>query len=290
MTDHWFAIGVTVDSEAVEAVEVAFIELDALGTEVQQFHKRVDEPLAVIGYFNERPDDTSLQTTLSHSLEIYGLTPRSIRSIDQRVVEKTDWLAEWKKHWRPTSVGRFLIVPDWYELSDVRSDQVVIRIDPNMAFGTGTHETTQLCLKAIDNRLGADDSFLDVGTGTGILAIAAAKLAAFKSPILAIDNDPLAVEIARQNATRNGIAELIEFKCEQLSRSMPQFDFICANLTLDVIRPILPMLLEKTVRNLVLSGVLKEQERDLVDDLKRLDVSDPILETAGEWISATVEV
>ena len=71
---------------------------------------------------------------------------------------------------------------------------------------------------------------------------------------------------------------------------MPQFDFICANLTLDVIRPILPMLLEKTVRNLVLSGVLKEQERDLVDDLKRLDVSDPILETAGEWISATVEV
>jgi len=290
VTDQWFAIEVTVESSAVEAIEAAFNELDALGTEVQQFHNEEGDPLTVVGYFNQLQDTRSLDEAISNELLIYDLAPRSIKSIERKTIEKTDWLAEWKRHWRPTSVGRFLIVPEWEELADINEDKIVIRIDPNMAFGTGTHETTQLCLKAIDARFGAGDSFLDVGTGTGILAIAAAKLAGSKRQILAIDNDPLAVEIARENARRNDVADLIEFSCEELSSATPQFDFVCANLTLDVIKPIMQLLLQRTQRVLVLSGVLKQQEKDLVENFKRVGVSEPIVETAGEWISVTIAV
>jgi ribosomal protein L11 methyltransferase len=290
VTDQWFAIEVTADPGAVEAIESVFNEFDALGTEVQQFHKRENDPLTVIGYFNELPDASWFDEALSNGFLVYDLNPESIKSIERKTVERTDWLAEWKKHWRPTSVGRYLIVPNWIDVSGVAADQMIIRIDPNMAFGTGTHETTQLCLKAIDQRLRPDDSFLDVGTGTGILAIAAAKLADNKQHILAIDNDPLAIEIARKNAARNGVADLVEFKRGALSDWTPQFDFVCANLTLDVIRPILPMLVQKTRRILVLSGILKEQESNLADDLARLGITNSMIETAGEWVSATVEV
>ena len=291
MIDEWFALEITVDEEAVEAVETVFNELDALGTEVQQFHKREGDPLTVIGYFKELLDDDAFTEALSNELQVYGLSRDLIRSVERKTIEKTDWLAEWKKDWRPTRVGRFLIVPEWEDLPRVNNDEIVIKIDPNMAFGTGTHETTQLCLKAIDERLQPDDSFLDVGTGTGILAIAAAKLGQGKKrKILAIDNDALAIEIAADNAKRNDVSELIKFRCEELSDATPQFDFVCANLTLDVIRPILPRLLQKTRRVLVLSGILIEQANDLVSDLARLGVSDPIVETADEWISVTVEV
>ena len=92
-----------------------------------------------------------------------------------REVADEDWLGEWKKSWQPVAVGeRFLIAPPWSVIDDAR-DRIVIRIEPGMAFGTGTHETTRLCLSAIEEYF-AGESFLDVGTGTGILAIAAAKL------------------------------------------------------------------------------------------------------------------
>src|SRR5205085_3138018 len=102
-----------------------------------------------------------------------------------RVVEEIDWLAEWKKHWQPTEVGRFVIAPPWQEIDP--GDKILIQIEPNMAFGTGTHETTQLCLDAISELYRPQLTFLDVGTGTGILAIAAAKLGG--DQVLACDTD-----------------------------------------------------------------------------------------------------
>ncbi|HEY2847459.1 MAG TPA: 50S ribosomal protein L11 methyltransferase [Pyrinomonadaceae bacterium] len=289
MKDQWYAVEITVDPSAVEAMEHLFNELGSLGTEVQQFYKAENEPLTVVGYFDEPPDEGVLDGNLSEALRIHGLNNGSIRSVERKTIEKTDWLAEWKKHWQPTRVGRFLIVPDWQDVPDI-DGSIVIRIDPNMAFGTGTHETTQLCLKAIGKTLRPADSFLDVGTGTGILAIAAAKLFDTKKRrILALDNDPVAVEIARENAWRNGVGELIDLKCGEISEHTPPFDFVCANLTLDVIRPILPLLLQKAQRVLILSGILKEQETTLRDDLAHLGVATVTVGAAGDWISATIE-
>ena len=291
MTDRWYAIEITADPYAVEALEFLFNEINSLGTEVQQFHRRENDPVTVTGYFHELPDESSFNERLSSILRIYDISSDSIRSVERRTVEKTDWLAEWKKHWRPTQVGRFLIVPEWQNMAVTGDgDRIVIRIDPNMAFGTGTHETTQLCLLAIDRNLKPVETFLDVGTGTGILAIAAAKLAGGQTrETLAVDNDPIAVKIARENAKQNAVDGLIELRCEKISDATPEFDFVCANLTLDVIKPILPLLLRKARRVLVLSGVLREQEAELIGDLKHLGVSDPTVNAAGEWISAIVE-
>src|SRR5262249_49859629 len=153
-----------------------------------------------------------------------------------------------------TTVGRFVVAPPWEKVVD--KDKIVILIEPNMAFGTGTHETTQLCLKAIDENYLPGHSFLDVGTGTGILAIAAAKLASGSSEILACDTDADSIKIARENAQANGVGDKTDFLVGPITSETPQFDFVCVNLTIDAIVPILGLLLEKTKSTLVLSGIL----------------------------------
>ena len=286
----WYSVEITAEPPAVEALEFLFNELGALGTEVQLFHKKENEPLTVIGYFDEMPSKDRFRSQLAGSLKIHGLAADSIKSVERKTIEKTDWLAEWKKHWRPMRVGRFLIAPEWEELSAVEPNSIVIRIEPNMAFGTGTHETTQLCLKAIDEYFNTEMNFLDVGTGTGILAIAAAKIlsARARRKILAIDIDPDSIAIARENADRNGVANNIEFRCGELTKDISFFDFVCANLTLDVILPILPSLLEKSRGFLVLSGILAEQESRFTTELKRLGIENVSLEQSGEWIAVVI--
>jgi ribosomal protein L11 methyltransferase len=289
---NWHAIEVTAEPEAVEAIESAFNQIDSLGTEVQQFHKKQNEPLVVVGYFESLPDEDVFEQQLESSLRLHDIGGDQIINIRQKTIEQTDWLAEWKRHWRPTRVGRFLIAPEWEVPSDESADTIVVRIEPNMAFGTGTHETTQLCLKAIDELFQPGMSFLDVGTGTGILAIAAAKLCeveqADSAPIVGLDVDADAIAIARQNAQRNGVGDKIEFELGSLTGSTPSFDLVCANLTADVISPLLPLLLEKSRQIAVLSGILREQESAMMSALSKLNFQTPYVTRSGEWISITI--
>ncbi len=156
-----------------------------------------------------------------------------------------------------------------------------------MAFGTGTHETTQLCLKAIDENYHADQSFLDVGTGTGILAIAAAKISEGDVIVSGVDTDADSIDIAVTNAELNGVANRINFAVGSINQEIQSYDFVCANLTADVIVPILPTLLAKTIQTLVLSGILAEQEKAVLDNLPKNLRRE--IERDGEWISITVE-
>jgi ribosomal protein L11 methyltransferase len=287
----WYSISITVPPEAAEAVEYAFNSLEAVGTEINHLQKKNSETVTVIGYFNDVPDDERVQDELHYALRIYALNEDAVLQIERNEVENTDWLAEWKKHWKPTEVGGFVIAPPWSDVAG--DDKIVIRIEPNMAFGTGTHQTTQLCLRAIEKYYTAGDSFLDVGTGTGILAIAAAKLNSRSEisnfRLVACDTDIDSVSIASVNAELNKVGGLIDFSVGSVSNDTADFDFVCANMTIDVIQPLLPLLLAKARKTLVLSGILSEQKEGIVNALADLQIADPEIQQAGEWISVVVD-
>ena len=280
----WYAVDILAEPAASEAIEFALNELDSLGTEIDSLRKKEDQPQTVTGFFSELPGAVEIAEAIEDSLRIHGLESNVIISFATRVVEETDWLAEWKKHWKPTLIGRFTVAPPWETV--VESDQIVIRIEPNMAFGTGTHDTTKLCLKAIGEVYSPGQTVLDVGTGTGILAIAAAKLGA--KVIFACDTDQDSIKIARENAILNNVA-WIEFADGPLPADAPVYDLVCANLTVDVIVPILDLLLAKTGSTLLLSGILETQKPIITEALEAFQISNFKFEMSGEWISVLVK-
>lgn len=275
-------LNVELEPSAREAVEYALMEAGALGTET-------NEPpgglLRVTAYFQTVPDREEVRSELLDALRIYDLPSSSVREMSVAEVANRDWLEEWKKNWQPVTVGSFVIAPPWSELAHV-NNQMVIRIEPGMAFGTGTHETTRLCLSAIEKYF-VGGSFLDVGTGTGILAIAAAKLDV-NARIEACDIDEEAIEIARANAEVNGVGDRINFRVGSVEETTPSADLVCANLTADVISPMLETLLGLTCGKLILSGILNTQTDTILNQLHALGVSDVETEADGEWVCCVV--
>jgi ribosomal protein L11 methyltransferase len=269
---NWQALDVEIEPAAREAVEYALMEAGALGTETTD--------TKITAYFSGIPDRESVRSELFEALRIYDLPSSSVRDMNLREVENRDWLEEWKKSWQPVEAGRFIIAPPWTNVAD--SERIVIRIEPGMAFGTGTHETTRLCLQAIEKHF-TGGSFLDVGTGTGILAIAAAKMFP-DARVQACDTDAEAIEIARANAEANRVTN-IEFRVGSVEDTTPSADLICANLTADVIQQILPALIGVTCGKLILSGILETQTESIVEALNRSEVE---IEQDGEWIAIIV--
>lgn len=283
----WYSLEVTAIPEAAEAVEFALNSLDADGTSINHLKKQQAEDVIVFGYFEKLPDELRVKEELDYAMQAYGLSPDSVLSVNRSTVEQEDWLQEWKKHWKPTVVGGFVIAPPWETLAE--SDGIPIVIEPNMAFGTGTHETTRLCLQKVSAIVRSGDNVLDVGTGTGVLAIAAAKAASTKR-IVACDTDADSVKIAIENAELNGVSDRIEFFEGTLSDEVGRFDVVFANLTIDVILPLLPTLLGVTTRDLILSGILVEQKQMIENALAEQGVRDYSIDELGEWISVLVTI
>ncbi len=281
---NWYALDLSCTDEAREAVEYALMEAGALGTE-GEVSAGPDGLVRVTAYFEAPPEVERVRASLAEALRVYGLTSSDVREMKFREVEGRDWLAEWKKGWRPVEVGRFVVAPPWSEVEE-GGGRLVIRVEPGMAFGTGTHETTRLCLAAIEKHF-RGMSFLDVGTGTGILAIAAAKLDP-SARVEACDTDPLAVSVAEENARLNGVAARIDFPVGPVADTTASADLVCANLTADVILPLLPALLGATCGRLVLSGILATQAAQVAARLIELGVGDYEMERDGEWVAITI--
>jgi len=272
---EWYALDVDIDGAAHEAVEYALMEAGALGTETTDG--------GVTAYFAETPNRERVRNELFEALRIYNLPSSSVRDMNLRAVADRDWLEEWKQSWQPVEIGRFIIAPPWSDLGDV-SNHLVIRIEPGMAFGTGTHETTRLCLDAIQKHF-AGGSFLDVGTGTGILAIGAAKLFP-EARIEACDTDETAIKIARENAELNDVA--IDFWAGPVDESTASADLVVANLTADVITSIMPALVGVACGKLILSGILETQIEMVQAALHDCGVDQFDVEQRGEWIALIV--
>jgi ribosomal protein L11 methyltransferase len=186
------------------------------------------------------PLDAETETTRQHIEQaLWHLGQmRPVGPLHVRALEEEDWANSWKRFYSVQRVGtRTVIVPSWLEYEPA-PDEVVLHLDPGMAFGTGLHPTTQLCVRLLERFARPEVQMLDLGTGSGILAIAAAKLGA--APVLALDTDPVAVEVARENLTRNTVRGNVHATVGTLGTlalpfAMPPYDLVVANIIADVL-------------------------------------------------------
>ena len=204
--------------------------------------------------------------------------------VDVNIVDDQDWANEWKKYFKPFRLGKKLVIKPSWESYDAAKGDVVLEIDPGMAFGTGTHETTQLCLMMIEDNVKEGSSVIDVGCGTGILAISAALLGA--SNVLAIDRDPACIIASKRNIERNGVADSVTaVEGDLLKEKDCRADMIIINIIADVIIGFL----EQAGRFLnddgviICSGIIRDRINDIHESVEKNGFKVMDERTAGEW-------
>jgi ribosomal protein L11 methyltransferase len=287
----WHCVEVEIARIGETAATTQLWGLNTTGVEISEDANNPDF-VTLRAYFNSAPDTEKLRERILRDLKLIGLPEFALRGITSLTVADQDWLAEWKKGYEPIAVGQSLLIcPSWRRDQARNSDRIVIEIDPGMAFGTGTHETTRGCLELLE-KYWKGGSLLDVGTGTGILAIAAVKLRP-GSRVVGFDLDPEAVEVALENAAINGVADEIEIEVNKLSSYQGQeFDLILANLTADVIIPLSPEFPQvlKPQGALIVSGVLREQTDDVRAALESHNLSLIEMMPEGDWMTMALQI
>ena len=222
------------------------------------------------------------------ALKMRGFYEKELGSWDFSLEEKEnqDWSQKWKEKWNVTLVTeKITVVPSWIEYSP-KPDEIIITLDPGCAFGTGTHQTTQLCMKALEKYMNPQDKVADIGTGSGILAILAMKLGA--SEAYGCDIDDTVIEVCYKNAKVNNVE--CKFELNTADKLNNEYDFICANILHNVLAEIMPDLkkLMKDNAKLALSGILDEKQDVVLDAIKDngLKIIDTI--SQDQWVSFVV--
>ncbi|MBS4022028.1 MAG: 50S ribosomal protein L11 methyltransferase [Dethiobacter sp.] len=308
---RWLELSVTTSPQSSEAVAAKLLELGAGGVSFEEnwdwdkaarlglgdifpIGSGQKENIVVIrGYlplsFLGRQKTTRLGEFLS-GLQGFGLAPASLSS---REVDDSLWNEAWKQYWQPTAVGeKLLIVPSWHEApSDPR---LTLLLDPGPAFGTGTHESTRLCLELLEGQIRNSDSMLDIGCGSGILALAARLLGA--RAVWGVDRDEAAVRFSRENAVLNGLDAVTFMEADLNSAScwriLPKVDLVAANLTADLL-----LLFRDNLRGVLLplgriivSGIIRQR----LDEVKESFVHAGFVLTEeksdGEWSALLLEL
>ena len=189
--------------------------------------------ISVSVFVSEEKNYAECVTFLRDRFSLLGL------DVDTEVigVDEDDWADAWKQYYKPVKCGKKIVIVPMWEKYDAEDDEVIIKMDPGMAFGTGTHETTRLCLGMMEKHMKKDMTVLDMGTGSGILAIYAAKIGAEK--IDAYDIDPVAVRVAKENFKENGVEDKIHCAVSDLmqnaDKTREKYDFVCANIVADIV-------------------------------------------------------
>ena len=294
----WIEATLHVDGEAAEAAAEVFTRYGYQGISIEVEGippDTLDEgqapppgPLTLRAYLPEddRAPEAIRQLTdaLGYLNMMYPMPAPEFHTVDEE-----DWAEAWKAHYQPVRIGRHLLIrPRWIEM-DLAPDDLEIALDPGMAFGTGTHPTTQLCLEALEDMVVPGVTVLDLGCGSGILAIGAAKLGA--AHIWALDIDPIAVTATAENAEQNGVGDRItsqEGSLASVITSARRFDVLAANILAPVIIGMCGEGLGQTVRpggKAVFSGIIAEQGDDVEAALRRTGLEPTRRRQIGDWIA-----
>lgn len=305
MYGEWKEVKIVIDKGAISTVEAILYSLDIKGLSIEDpddIKDRDNNPLAWdfadINIFKEGPDKAVIKCYLPDNDKV----AEKVDFIRERLkeeekagfifkdyrleildVNEEDWANSWKKHYKPMRVGKNLVIrPSWEDYEKKEGD-IVIDMDPGMAFGTGTHETTRMCLEALEDIVKEDMEVVDVGTGSGILAIAAAKLGANK--VLALDLDPVAVDSAKINKELNKVRQMEVKEGNMTDLVEDKADLVIANIIADVIIIIaddLKRILKKG-GYFIASGIIDFRLKDVINKLENIGLTIIEAKNENDW-------
>ena len=258
----------------------------------------VDDNIAYMHFYMD-PDEDNEEILEAARRELDSL--REFTDIGEAVItrsetEDKDWINNWKEYFHHFYVDDILIVPSWEEIPKGDEDKMILHIDPGTAFGTGMHETTQLCIRQLKKYVKPGDKILDVGTGSGILGIVALKLGAGSA--VGTDLDPCTVNAVKENKETNDIKDesfslilgnIIDDKEVQDSTGYDKYDIATANILADVLVPLAPQIIKHIKKGgiLITSGILDVKEKEVADALVKAGFTIEEVTAQGEWVSIT---
>ena len=303
--DAWLELSVAADHEAVEAVSEILSRAAPGGTSVEPAFELVEDGLVarldfarpafvraylpILHVAAVRAAVAQADRELGH-LQAFGLRP--IGDLSCRIVHEADWAHAWKAHFPVMRIGRRVVIRPTWRRHRRQPDDIVLALDPGMAFGTGLHPTTRLCLAALEGLAdrGAIDGarVLDVGSGSGILSIAAALLGA--SSVLAVDVDPIAVEASAANARRNRVVRRVRVRAGSAPSGEGPFDVVLANLVASLLVTLVDGLVQdvRPGGTLLASGIFANREAEVVAAFEARGLTIERRWTEGDWVALEV--
>lgn len=303
---NWNEISVSTTTLAVEIISNIFIELGSKGVMIEDpsdFHLQGQDPLAwdymekevfdfghedvrVIGYFSSEEDINEKISEIEKRLDYVKSLELDTGTLEifKKEVKQENWENEWKKYFNVQKVSKSIVIkPSWEEYTP-KEEEKIIDIDPGMAFGTGTHETTRMCINAIEKYMKKGDSLIDIGCGSGILSIAAAHLGAQK--VVAVDLDRLAVKVSKENVELNGFSNTIDVRYGDLTDVIDEkADVIVANIIADIIAKLSENIADfmKDGGYFISSGIINDKKDFVVSKLKENNFEIVEEKNDGEW-------
>lgn len=257
-----------------------------------------DDGVAYLTFYLEEEEDpeTVLERVRRELEEMRSYVDVGECTIEESQTEDVDWVNNWKKYFHQFSIDDILVIPSWEQVEAKDSDKMVIHIDPGTAFGTGMHETTQLCIRQLRKYVKPGAQILDVGCGSGILGMLALKFGAAHS--VGTDLDPCAIDATHENMKANGIREdqyevmignIIDDKEVQDKAGYEKYDIVAANILADVLVPLTPVILHQLKKGgiYITSGIIDDKEETVTEAVRAAGMEVLEVHHQGEWVSVT---
>ena len=257
-----------------------------------------DDGVAYLNFYLDEDENVEemLQKVEDELSELRNFVDIGEGTITTSQTEDNDWINNWKQYFKQFYVDDILIIPSWEEVKEEDKDRMIIHIDPGTAFGTGMHETTQLCIRQLKKYVTPETELLDVGTGSGILSIVALKLGAKHA--VGTDLDPCAVPAVEENKEVNNIptesfdmmiGNIIDDKAIQDKVGYEKYDIVAANILADVLVPLTPVILNQMKKGgiYITSGIIDDKEETVVKAVKEAGLEVLEVTYQGEWVSVT---